>query len=561
MKSILNNPFLYRLNIIYIVNHNYESYYSKSMGNIGTKSDDLCMYVQTNQPYYNPHGMVDGSVYIDVYRPVTAYRLDLRLKGVERVKWEELKQPGVPNPTNKITEKQKDKNEIFKLEVPLYQIGGTLNVGQYQFPFAFQLPDRIPGSFDIKHLDYEGRVKYTLTAVLVSDRSDHIKHSSELVVRQQPKIANYNAPINSEQAVCVCCISKGRSRLECCFQSDTYQPGQDAILMCKADNRACAAPIKTFAVSLLQRITFRARGGRETNFTRLITQSEYPGLAAGMENLANPQLMTLKLEDPQSKIMLPGKETSRSILQPNVHGQLIDCRYDLEVRPIFDVPCSCCSNVPVVTIPLYIYAPPQMSWIAAIPPGFRPTLFDVHQIIIPLPSMKIQASLPSVNLTMGMPHVSAHVDVGHQPNVTMNMGVPVVHAHVNGADMHISGSGPQMHISMPAPTMEVHTSNMGVTGGHMEVTGMHMGGEHIHVTSTNMGVTGAHMEISGPGMDISGPSLEVHGSSQYYGQPVVEARVDMPGIEGVRMDVRTDVSGNMRTDLSGNISGEMKIGF
>ena len=465
------------------------------MGNIGTRTDDLCMYVQTNQPYYSPHALVDGAVYIDVFRPVVAYRLDLKLKGVERVKWEELKSPSPGTDANKVTEKLKDKKEIFRYEVPLYQVNGNLNVGQYQFPFAFQLPDRIPGSFDIKHLDHEGRVKYNLIAALVSDRKDPIKHKSELVVRQQPTIANYNSPVTSEQGVCVCCISKGRCKLECSFQSDAYQPGQQAVLMCRADNRACNVGIKNFSVSLIQRITFRTKAGKETGFTRYINSQDFPGIPAGAENLASPQLMTLALEDPLANSK--PSEATKPVLQPNVHGQLIDCRYDLEVRPVFDAPCSCCSNVPVASIPLYIYAAPLMNWVSSVPQGFRPTVFEVNQIILPIPSLKVEASLPNV-MSIGMPSISAGVSLGGHTSVTVNPPAP-----------HVDISMPIVHATLP-------------------------------VADVRMNVGGAHMRI-----DVPAPTMETHVTVTDSSHQAVQARFDMPGLEGMNMTVKTE--GTMNT--------------
>ncbi|MDR3737148.1 MAG: hypothetical protein P4L10_16650 [Acidobacteriaceae bacterium] len=420
--------------------------------------------MQTNQPYYSPHSMVDGAVYIDVYRPISASSLNLRLKGTERVKWEELKQagqnPGAKADANNITEKIHDKIENFRLEVPLFQIGGMLNPGQYQYPFAFQLPDHLPGTFNVTHLDHQGRVRYSLTAVLFTGSRDPIKYRSELVVRQVPNVANYNAPVNSEQSVCVCCVSKGRCRLECCFQSDCYQPGQDAVLMCKADNKLCSVAVKCFNVSLLQHITFRTKLGKHSEVTRMVTQSSFPGVAAGADNLSSPQLMTLKLEDPSAS-----KEAGKLSLQPNVYGQLVDCRYDLEVRPTFDAPCSCCARVPVSTIPLHIYAPQLPNWITAMPTGFRPTVYDIHQIVIPLPGVKFEISAPTM---AAVPSVSMNVG-GPSMQVTM----PAVHANMMGAEMNMNVGGANMRIDMPAPTMEVHTTGMtGDVSMSTNMTGM-----------------------------------------------------------------------------------------
>ncbi len=445
--------------------------------NIGTRTDDLCLYVQTNQPYYNARSLVDGAVYIDVYRPVNAYSLMLRIKGVERVKWEELRDSSRAGTAGKITEKQKDKIENFRLEVPLFQIGGTLNPGQYQFPFAFQLPEHLPGSFGIKHLDYDGRVRYALTAVLTSaDSRQPVKCRTELIVRQQPQMANYNAPVVSEQSVCVCCVSKGRCKLECCFQSDTYQPGQDAILMCRADNRLCTVAVKSFNVSLLQHITFRTRAGKDTHFTRSVAQSSYPGIAAGAENLASPQLMTLKLEDPEAK-----REAGKIVLQPNVHGQLLECRYDLEVRPVFDAPFSCCAQVPVSTIPMHIYAPPVANWVPTMPATFHPRVYDINQIVIPLPGIKLEVTTPMVPAVSVSPAVSvafqAHVDAPmaaataelavSQPHVDVT--VPAVAAHVDGMQMHMDVGGAAVRMDMPAPTMEISNAEVEVSGEASQV--------------------------------------------------------------------------------------------
>lgn len=426
--------------------------------NIGTRTEDLCIYVQTNQPYYSPHTVVDGAVYLDVYRPVYAHRIALRIKGVERVKWEELKPAqagGPPADAKNITEKVKDKIENFRLEVPLHQIGGTLAPGQYQFPFAFQLPEHLPGSCNIKHLDHEGRVRYALTAVLFDAHiKEAIKCRSELVVRQVPAIANYNAPVSSEQNVCVCCLSKGRCKLESCFQTDCYQPGQEAVLMCRADNSQCSVAIRNFHVNLLQHITFQTRHGKRSEYTRLVTRSSYPGIAAGSNNWDSPLTMSLKLEDPEAK-----GDPKKLALQPNVYGQLLVCRYDLEVRPEFDAPCSCCANVPTSVIPLHIYAPKIENWVAAIPPTFRPTVFEVNQIIIPLPGISI--SVPTMQANINMPTATMNVS-GPRMDVTM----PSVHANVSGT-MTMNTGGATMRIDMPAPTMEVHTTS---THGDVTVT-------------------------------------------------------------------------------------------
>ena len=124
------------------------------------------------------------------------------------------------------------------------------------------------------------------------------------------------------------------------------------------------------------------------------------------------------------------------------------------------------------------------------PQGFRPTVFEVNQIIIPLPSMKIEASMPSVSASIGMPTVSAKIDMGHgtmhvsSPHVDVSM--PAVHSTVPGADVRMSVGGMHMNMDMPAPTMEI-------TGAHVEVSG----DSHVYVNEPTM-----HAKIDMPMGDM-----------------------------------------------------------
>jgi len=139
-----------------------------------------------------------------------------------------------------------DSTKIFQsLTVPLYSIGGSLPPGQYQFPFSFQLPDNIPGSFDLTQSGYSARVRYSLAAILVTNARNNLKHKTDLIVSQRPELTNYNLPASSTQKVCMLCIPKGQCSMECNFQSDTYKPGDRAFVFCQTDNTRCSAPINT----------------------------------------------------------------------------------------------------------------------------------------------------------------------------------------------------------------------------------------------------------------------------------------------------------------------------
>jgi hypothetical protein len=507
----------------------------------GLNLDELFIYLQTNEAYYNPGSFVSGAVYLDVHRPVTIYNVELKIRGTERVKWEELRNDPKGD-VNKITEKMKDKQAIFNASSPLQVAPVTLAPGQYQYPFSFQLPDQIPGTFEIKHFDYDGRIRYTLTAVLNCAHREPIKYRAELVVRQRPTMANYNSPVTAEEDVCVCCSNKGKCSMTCNFQSDTYQPGNDAVLMTTVDNSICTLAIRNFTVSLIQHVNFRMRNGKTTNFTRNVRTNEFPGVPSHSCNRGNPKLMSIKLEEP--------KFESGKVIQPSVHGMMITCRYELEVRPVFDASCSFCARVPVITVPLYLYAPELQNWISAIPQGFQPKVFDVCNIIVPVPSVKLDLNMPFISAqvtessSLPKPHVSAHsggismnvsgtadranVNVGGG-NISMRVGEDL---KVGDANVHVGFSGPGMTMHVSGPTTEIPGAKARVG---MKGPKAHIG---MPSTSLNMQVNaeaempGGHMHMEVPGGNVK---VEVHGDPQLAAEAM---NMGMPGFSGnVTMNV------------------------
>ena len=483
------------------------------MGNengIGTRVSELCLYVQTNNPYYHPNSLVQGAVYVDVYSPIMVYNIELRLKGVERLKWEEAKNTD----GNRITERKKDKQTIFAFNTTIHAVNAVFPIGQYQFPFAFQLPDRIPGTFNVNKFEYDGRIRYTLTALLNSERPEPIKYRSELIIRQRPTIANYNVPITNEADVCICCSRKGRTSMKCAFQSDTYQPGNDAILMVEVNNEICTADIVNFTVSLNQHLNFRTKSGKTDHFTRLIRSNEFPGLAKFASTQGNPQLMSLRLEESSS---------SGLMIQPSVDAAMTTCSYELEVKPVYEGTCASCSNTPVVSIPLYIYAPDLQGWISAPPPNFQPKIYDTLQIIIPMPSMRIEGVLGG-NIA---PPISANVNIGPpnvNQNINMNIGVPT-----GNINMNISGPNASVNPPMPHANIEVSATNMNISDPNvnidipvdMNISGpggnlsMGAGGANVNM---DMNVTGANIDMNvsgdmGVNMGMPGVNVNISGSN------------------------------------------------
>lgn len=507
------------------------------MGQYATRFDCVSMYVQTDSQFYNPGAQITGAVYLESTAMFSASHIDLRIKGTEKAKWEELKnaapqQPGAPqqNLSERITEKIQDKRYIINQVVPLFQVGGILQPGQYKIPFIFQLKSGIPGSFSFKHLDSLARVKYRLSAVLVTGTGKDVKHTTEFVVREIPIIPRYNEPIKSDQAVCVCCISKGRCTLECNFQSNTYVPGDTAYAVCKADNRNCTVAIKHFSISLIRTVILRARG-KENRLVDTITNKDFDGIQAGAENFGAPKLMDLLLVDAEHSIVTQGKDKQNLGLQPTVNGGLVNCSYTLNIYPIFDAPCSCCSNVPVCTLPLVIFSPAPSQFITAIPQGFAPQVLNSVNFIltdpVPMPAISMQVNLPGMAISAQPPAFGM--------NVQVNAPAPelVVHAAVPNVQMNVSGG--DIRLDAPGVYVEPHVSanvQMGVPGAAVRVDAP---GVYVE---PQMGVYGA-----GAGVQVNAPNVYVE---PHVGITGAAVRVDAPGVY-----VEPRIGGNVQMGVSG----------
>ena len=112
-----------------------------------------------NQPIYRAGSTIEGKVIINVLKPkATTGRLKIILSGQAKVQWKQLHSTF------------SDDHTIFS-DMTAYLWGTgceTLASGKHEFPYTFSLPTGIPSS----HEDHHGHIRYTLTAVLPTRKSE-----------------------------------------------------------------------------------------------------------------------------------------------------------------------------------------------------------------------------------------------------------------------------------------------------------------------------------------------------------------------------------------------------
>ena len=140
--------------------------------------------IQTEYPYYEPGGTVNGKIFIQTMNPVPATHIQIEIDGKEKNKFyhyfdqsiqhppPEGSPPGTIGAKEVISHKEtnKQKNHFIDVKQGLYEIpGGCIAPGSFMLGFTFQLPDDLPSSLFFKEQSAshaKSKVKYTVTATI-----------------------------------------------------------------------------------------------------------------------------------------------------------------------------------------------------------------------------------------------------------------------------------------------------------------------------------------------------------------------------------------------------------
>ena len=125
------------------------------MGSSYTKDDSVDLYLNTNKQFYVAGEYVEGEVYLNMKANREYSNLNIRIEGVEYVRW--TTGSGKNRRTHSNTYKSYD---FYNLLVDFH---GIVKQGQYQFPFAMLLPAMMSGSFYYSSCCY---IKYVVRVEL-----------------------------------------------------------------------------------------------------------------------------------------------------------------------------------------------------------------------------------------------------------------------------------------------------------------------------------------------------------------------------------------------------------
>lgn len=412
-------------------------------------------FVRTDKPVYVSGETVTGTINLNCTRQFPSSGVFLIVKGVERCKWVERRTRQIPDGrdengnqryrTEEYFVEHTGRNRFFDARIPVYSYQNYCMPGQYSFPFQFQLPAGLPGTFAESGrrwgTTYEAETSYFITGDVHCADGSEIRHQQRLIVYEKLMTDIQAVALEKTANIYVCCcINRGSVHMESTFDKNAYVSGETAQVVCKVQNNS-TSDITAIKTKLRRRIVLRSDSGTTFSKVETLNQGTYGGVAKAEEVQENGDSALLAnehsggAEKPQTALVgtesgdrhVPVNLSCRDFaaLQPTTNGQLITCNYWVEVDA-----CVTCSAGISLELPVTIYEPQPASWEVPVPQGWNPQRFDTAQVVIPSAAAAVanaaqavaNVAAVGVTATVGQPTVTATVG---QPTVAVTVGQPV----------------------------------------------------------------------------------------------------------------------------------------
>ncbi|EQC27969.1 hypothetical protein SDRG_14245 [Saprolegnia diclina VS20] len=272
--------------------------------------------VTVDKPYYISGELITGSLHVDILEPIECNEVVVLVNGKERVRWTEQHTVTRDGKSHTETRTFSEGREFFKSKLVLFNVQQHLSPGKYIYPFQYQLPTGLPGSFDNEnHSNVKGKIEYAIKGTLCINGvfTRDLKHRQRLVVYAQ--LAGVVVPVLAEKTQIIrflCCFNKGQCDLRVSMDKNMYGPGEVPQIHCEIRNQS-SRDIVAMRSELVRVVEVHA-DGRNRVLRKTICCATFPGVPAG-QSLSQPQ-----------SFQLIGNG-----MYPSTRGQIVSARYCVEV--------------------------------------------------------------------------------------------------------------------------------------------------------------------------------------------------------------------------------------
>jgi len=208
--------------------------------------------------------VVDGVVHLNCIVPFQARGVLVKIKGYEWAEWEEWKykqvQEGQETKQERYLEVHKESKEFFCDHIPVYPQNGLVQQGEYHFPFKYQLPASLPGTFYERggHFGdgsgYRAEVIYFAKAKIDVAFKHDLKRKVNFVVNE--KFDQYVQPSYGENSKTFM-FTSGRLTAKVWLDKNVYFPGNTVIAKLEANNTS-VKPTTSLNVKVFKHLELHA---------------------------------------------------------------------------------------------------------------------------------------------------------------------------------------------------------------------------------------------------------------------------------------------------------------
>ncbi|KYQ92713.1 FYVE-type zinc finger-containing protein [Tieghemostelium lacteum] len=309
------------------------------------------IWMTFSQSSYVGGDIVQGTVEMDCIVPFYAKGVIVKFKGFERLWLQEHRMETEGQGQNKRTVHRtidhKENKEFFKSTIVVYPQTGNVMPGHYSFPFSYQLPPTLPGTFCEEGKDnlgaYSAKVLYKAKATIDVAHKCDLKYTTRLIVNE--KCGELVKPSFAENKKSFL-MTKGKLHVKAWLNKNAYIPGDTLINKIKANNTS-TKPTRKISLKVHHTMQLKAHLYHR-GINKVVYKQEYDGFQPcffGKRYL--PFFIPVELK-PSSTL-----------------GNHIKSTYFLEIE--FDIPGAIDLSV---NLPLTLFAPQFLySSIPSQPPG------------------------------------------------------------------------------------------------------------------------------------------------------------------------------------------------
>jgi len=346
------------------------------MGNSASSTGTV--FVQTAKYNYYAGEMCTGSINVQAFNSFNCQGVWMTVMGEEKCNWQEQRTRTVGSGENARTESYtvyfNGQSTFFNTKVQVHNFFGTIMPGMYSFPFAFPIPQGLPGIFEASTGQYHASasIRYSIhgevdvAGIFNADLRHNTGFSIDQVLNE---VITQKAVSDLQNVNFCCCFKQGQASMSANVSKSCFAPGEvvQVILAVRNDSKRAFSALQC---SLKRVLHLRENGGHRITISDIVSgPATTAGVAANTAQVdADARVVAFQLQQG---------------ISASVYGNLIQCEYFVSIKLVAD---DCCISNMEILVPVRIYAPQantEAVLFSQAPPGWMPQTFPLYQYQMP----------------------------------------------------------------------------------------------------------------------------------------------------------------------------------